>query len=112
MRSGETLGEIAQHYYPGRVQSGIRLIVEANQISNPNRIRENDKLVIPASNVRRPGARPSVGGTNREPAPTTGRRRSSRSLVRISQGIESTTRSAAGSTDAPARARASSGSWR
>ncbi|MHC4411018.1 MAG: LysM peptidoglycan-binding domain-containing protein [Planctomycetota bacterium] len=58
VQSGETLGEIAARYYPGRVQSGIRLIVRANQIANPNRIREKDKLVIPASKVRAPTRTP------------------------------------------------------
>lgn len=68
VRSGETLGEIAQHYYPGRVQAGIRMIVAANQIANPNHIRENDKLVIPASSVRRPSGRPTIERTPRAKA--------------------------------------------
>jgi len=58
VQSGETLGEIAARYYPGRVQSGIRMIVQANKIANPNRIREKDKLVIPASKVRAPNRTP------------------------------------------------------
>jgi LysM repeat protein len=64
VRSGETLGEIAQQYYPGRVQSGIRLIVEANRISNPNVIRADTRLVIPSSNVRRSSRKPVVAGSD------------------------------------------------
>jgi len=60
VRSGETLGEIAQQYYPGSAASGLRLIVEANKIENPNVIRENTRLVIPSAMVDGPARKPVV----------------------------------------------------
>ena len=45
VRAGETLGEIAQHYY--KTNRGIIWIVDANGLVNPDRIFEKQKLVIP-----------------------------------------------------------------
>ena len=45
VRAGETLGEIAQHYY--KTNNGIIWIVDANGLANPNRIFEKQELVIP-----------------------------------------------------------------
>ena len=45
VRAGETLGEIAQHYY--KTSRAIIWIVDANGLANPDRIFEKQKLVIP-----------------------------------------------------------------
>ncbi|MHC4940978.1 MAG: LysM peptidoglycan-binding domain-containing protein [Planctomycetota bacterium] len=86
VRSGETLGGIASRYYPGRVQAGIKLIVQANNISNPNRIRENDRLVIPASKVRAPERSPVVDRTTPVKKTTTNRGTPSTYVVKKGDG--------------------------
>jgi LysM repeat protein len=52
VKSGESLEAISRLYYPGKVHAGIKLIATANKIENVNRIRERQRLVIPAMNAR------------------------------------------------------------
>jgi len=49
IRAGETLESIALHYY--KTRKGIQWIVTANKLKNPDRVYENQKLVIPARKV-------------------------------------------------------------
>jgi nucleoid-associated protein YgaU len=49
IRAGETLESIALHYY--KTRKGVQWIVEANKLKNPDRVYENQKLVIPARKV-------------------------------------------------------------
>lgn len=49
IRSGETLESIALHYY--KTRKGVQWIVDANKLKDPNRVYENQKLVIPARKV-------------------------------------------------------------
>jgi nucleoid-associated protein YgaU len=46
IRAGETLESIALHYY--KTRKGIQWIVDANKLKNPDRVYEDQKLVIPA----------------------------------------------------------------
>ncbi|MHC4818052.1 MAG: LysM peptidoglycan-binding domain-containing protein, partial [Planctomycetota bacterium] len=52
IRAGETLESIALHYY--KTRKGIQWIVTANKLKNPDRVYENQKLVIPARKVIKP----------------------------------------------------------
>jgi len=81
VESGDTLGEIAARYYPGRVQEGIRLIAKANGISNPNHISIDDKLVIPASASSAGARKPIV-----ERKPATERKRGIPSSYTVKSG--------------------------
>ncbi|MHC4137140.1 MAG: LysM peptidoglycan-binding domain-containing protein [Planctomycetota bacterium] len=49
IKAGETLESIALHYY--KTRKGIQWIVDANKLKNPDRVYENQKLVIPARKV-------------------------------------------------------------
>lgn len=52
VKSGETLEAISRQYYPGKVYAGVKLIASANKIENLNRIKERQKLIIPAMNTQ------------------------------------------------------------
>jgi len=52
IKAGETLESIALHYY--KTRKGIQWIVDANSLKDPNRVYENQKLVIPARKVNPP----------------------------------------------------------
>ena len=58
VRKGDTLGLIAKRFY-GRM-GAYTLIVSANRIRNPDRLRIGQELVIPSDEERPapPGARP------------------------------------------------------
>jgi nucleoid-associated protein YgaU len=49
IKAGETLESIALHYY--KTRKGIQWIVDANKLKNPDRVYENQKLIIPARKV-------------------------------------------------------------
>lgn len=49
IRAGETLESIALRYY--KTRKGVQWIVDANKLKDPNRVYENQKLVIPARKV-------------------------------------------------------------
>ena len=67
IRAGETLESIALRYY--KTRQGVQWIVEANKLKNPDRVYENQKLVIPARKViqSKPKPRPATS-TNEIPA--------------------------------------------
>lgn len=52
IRAGETLESISLKYY--KTRKGIQWIVEANKLKDPDRVYENQKLVIPARKVIQP----------------------------------------------------------
>ncbi|MEM8885341.1 MAG: LysM peptidoglycan-binding domain-containing protein [Planctomycetota bacterium] len=54
VRSGDSLEKISSLYFPGRVHFGIQEIVRANGLADPNRIRIDQKLIIPTANVTNP----------------------------------------------------------
>jgi len=64
IKAGETLESIALHYY--KTRKGIQWIVDANSLKDPNRVYENQKLVIPARKVNQPKPR-----TPAQPRPAT-----------------------------------------
>ena len=77
VKQGETLSGIAQtHYGDARMW---RLIAAANAITDPDRLREGAKLVMPASNEMRSGSsasltpqvHPGAGGAGRRTATAT-----------------------------------------
>lgn len=49
IRAGETLESIALRYY--KTRKGVQWIVDANKLKDPDRVYENQKLVIPARKV-------------------------------------------------------------
>jgi LysM repeat protein len=69
VKSGESLEIIAQNYYGSKRFVGE--IVRANNISDPNRIYEKQKLVIPALNESVRRAAPAPAPTPRRAAPAT-----------------------------------------
>lgn len=68
VQSGDTLSGISAKYYPGRVQTGVKLLAEANKslFTDPRTMREGMVLTIPAA----PAAPASTEGTVAQPAPT------------------------------------------
>ncbi|NUQ55421.1 MAG: LysM peptidoglycan-binding domain-containing protein [Dehalococcoidia bacterium] len=72
MQSGDTLSGISAKYYPGRVQTGVKLLAEANKhlFADPRTMREGMVLTIPAVPASAAAAAPaSTGGTVTQPTP-------------------------------------------
>lgn len=74
VQSGDTLSGIAAKYYPGRVQTGVKLLAEANKhlFTDPRTMREGMVLAIPAAaaaSTAAPVPAPaSTSGTASQPA--------------------------------------------
>jgi nucleoid-associated protein YgaU len=47
VQAGDTLEKIARQFFPGRVQTGIRSLAEANHITDPRLLREGVTLKVP-----------------------------------------------------------------
>lgn len=70
VQSGDTLSGISAKYYPGRVQTGVKLLAEANKnlFTDPRTMREGMVLTIPAAPASAAAAPASTGGTVAQPS--------------------------------------------